>query len=95
MPIQNKGEALHRIFNDPDWEAVAEIIEALIKKFQVNLTRINLAESMEKIAADRIRWTSMISAYEVLLTEIGKEIEEYKKAQEKGKETENDGRESE
>ena len=92
MKHRQLAENLHHLRDhDENWPAFADFCKEMMVAWHKNLSKFNLAEeSMEKIAKDRIVWTSMIKGVETLFVQMDQLITELKNI-EKEEESKNAG----
>jgi len=82
------GRKFEVLFRRPEWKVFAEFCEELRRKWSGNLVKFSLGSSVEHIAVERIRFTSMIEGVEQVFIQMNgmmEEAREYEKKTEKQK----------
>lgn len=70
LPVE-EVERLERLKASDDWPAFADLAIKTIEHWRLRLSRFSIElDSVEKIAKDRIRWTSMIAGVEALFSQM-------------------------
>lgn len=73
-----RGAAITKLQAEPEWEVVADVALQLMEHWKRQLIKINHAHTLEKIAMDRVIWTSMVSGVETLFKQLQDDAEAYK-----------------
>ncbi len=81
-----RGEALTALYQTKEWQAVAEIAEAFLKKWHNNLLSYDASKPLEEVGREREKWCLMRKGVELLFVEFSDCIDAYQKSVEARKE---------
>jgi len=73
------AEALEAIKEREEWASFGELALKCIEKWRGNLSIFSFSEdSIEKIALERVKWTSMVAGVETLFLQMDELVKELK-----------------
>ena len=92
QPDEVRGEQFKSLMQMKEWQAVADTVEAFLKKWRGNLHHYDASKSLEDLGREREKWCLMSSALELLFKEINECIETFEKAEDERREKINKAR---
>jgi hypothetical protein len=70
-----RGQAFNLLYQRPEWIELAEMCDDLRKKWTGNLTKFSIGQTLETIALERVKWTSMVEGLERIFIEMNECME--------------------